>query len=384
MNERKLRIAGALVGDIQRDPNAKIKYGLFFAALEKHVTVVDVFDANLKGAPRLLNALQTFQPDQQRWRERFYKNVPAFRLRSERATKYFQALDGQIDLILQVGVMFDGRWHNQAPPSVIYVDYTARLAAERPSAGRSPFTPQQRQEWLRLERSAFAKTSHIFTRSHMVRRSIIQDYGIAPEKVTTIGGGVNLAQLPEVVIRPSTNTPTVLFIGKELYRKGGDILLEAFAKVRETVPGARLKMLTHGAIPDHIAANGIEIIPPTWDRQVITALYRSADLFVLPSRLETWGDVLLEAMSFGLPCIGVTGQAMEEIIDHESSGLLVQSENAADLSAGMARLLTDGDLRQQMGRQARLKAETYFTWPDVARRLSDCLEQVRLTDVSEP
>lgn len=385
MSERKLRIAGALVGDMQHDPNAIIKYGHFFEALQEHVALIEIFDANLYGAERYLNALRTFYPDQQRWRERFYKNVRAFRQRSRRAGRHFQALNGQIDAILQVGVMFDARWYAQTPPSLIYVDYTAHLAAQRPSAGRSPFTPKQRQEWLNLERSTFLKASHICTRSDMVRQSIIQDYGIAPEKVTAIGGGVNLPQLPNIASRrAATDAPTVLFIGKELYRKGGDILLEAFAQARQIVPDARLKMLTIGSIPPHLPETGIEIISPTWDRQEITSLYNSADVFVLPSRLETWGDVLLEAMSFGLPCIGVTGQAMEEIIDHGSSGLLVQAENVAALTDGLVRLLTDVDLRQQMGQQARLQAEKQFTWSDVAERLSRCLRQIDLAGVREP
>lgn len=381
MNKRRLRIAGALVGDIQHDPNAKIKYGHFFAALAEHFSVVEIFDANLYGVQRYLNALRTFHPDQQQWRERFYKNVAAFRLRSQRANRHFQTLAGQIDMIVQVGVLFDARWRSQTPPSVIYVDYTAQLAAQRPSAGRSPFTPRQRQTWLGLERNTFLKASHICTRSEMVRQSILHDYGIAPQKVTAIGGGVNLAQLPEPVAWQPTQSPTVLFIGKELYRKGGDILLEAFAKARRVVPGARLKMLTKGTIPDHLPGEGIEIIPPTWDRPAITSLYRAADVFVLPSRLETWGDVLLEAMSFGLPCIGVTGQAMEEIIEHESSGLLVQAGDVDELAGSLVRLLTDADLRRQMGQQARLKIEKEFTWSDVAQRLSYYVNHVNSVEV---
>ena len=383
MKERRPRIAGALVGDVQQDPNAKTKYGHFFAALEEKFPLIEVYDASLFGAFRYLNALQTFHPDMQRWRERFYKNVPAFRLRSWLASRHFQKLHEPIDMIVQLGVLFDARWHTATPPSVIYVDYTAHLAAQRPSSGRSPFSKQQRQTWIALERNAFLKASHVCTRSELVRQSIIHDYDIAPEKVTVIGGGVNFARLPEPVTHRATDAPTILFIGKELYRKGGDILLEAFAQARQAVPGARLKMLTTGPIPNHAAGSGIEIIPPTWDRQAIAALYASADVFVLPSRLETWGDVLLEAMSFGLPCIGVTGQAMEEIIEHGVSGLLVEAEDVAGLAESLVYLLTDVNLRQRMGRLARLEIEKNYTWTAVAQRLGHCLNQVGSVDIRE-
>ncbi|MBK8987184.1 MAG: glycosyltransferase family 4 protein [Chloroflexi bacterium] len=331
---------------------------------------------------RYLNAAQTFHPDRQHWRERFYKNAPAFRLRSWLASRHFQQLRGQVDLIVQLGVLFDVRWRANTPPSVIYVDYTAYLTAQRPLSGRSPFSERQRRDWLTLERSTFRKASHICTRSSLVRESIIHDYGIAPEKVTAVGGGVNFAQMPSPITYQPTDTPTILFIGKEFYRKGGDILLQAFMQVRQVAPGARLKMLTTHPLPNDFSDSGVEIISPTWDRQAIAALYASADLFVLPSRLETWGDVLLEAMSFGLPCIGVTGEAMAEIIEHEFSGLLVEREDVDSLTVAIIRLLTDFDLRRRLGQQARVQVEQTYNWADVVKRLRHSLISAGVADLS--
>lgn len=376
MKECKPRLAAALVGDIIRDPAAYTKYGYFFAALAEQYPLVEVYDASLQGIHRYWNALQAFHPDRQQWRESFYKNVAAFRLRSRLASEHFLARQQEIDLIVQVGVLFDARWQSLPLPSLIYTDYTAHLAAQRPSSGRSPFSAAQRQQWLTLERRAFARASHICTRSELVRGSIIKEYGIAPEKVTAVGGGVNFPHFPQPVQHRETARPTVLFVGKEFYRKGGDVLLEAFALVRQQVPGARLKMLTAVNIPNVFPREGVEVIRPTWDRQTIAALYQTADVFVLPSRLETWGDVLLEAMSYGLPCVGVTGQAMEEIIDHEISGLIVPAEDVAALAHSLVRLLKETSLRCQLGQQARLKAEKHYQWPKVVQRLGDCLQQV--------
>jgi glycosyltransferase involved in cell wall biosynthesis len=375
MNQTKPRVAGALVGDIWRDPGARTKYGYFFKALEKRFPLIDVYDASLHGRYRYLNALRSFHPNRQRWRESFYKNVSAFRWRSQLANQHFQKLRSKIDLVIQVGVLFDTRWQAQGPPTILYADYTAHLTAQRPSSGRSPFSQQERQEWLALERDAFRSARHICTRSELVRQSIIEDYGIPPEKISVIGGGINFPHFPSPVPARQIKTPTVLFIGKELYRKGGDILLEAFAQARRSVPGARLKMVTAGPIPACIPQEGVEIIKPTWERAVIAQLYHSADVFVLPSRLETWGDVLLEAMSFALPCIGVTGQAMEEIIEHECTGLIVPAEDVSALAQSLVRLLTNFELRHRLGNQGRQKAEQNYSWANVVQRLSDCVEQ---------
>lgn len=375
MKEQKPRLAGVLVGDIHKDPGARIKYGSFFKALAERLPLVEVYDASLHGWSRYWNALLTFSPNPDRWRERFYKNIRAFRLRSYQTNNHFQRQREPIDAIVQVGVLLNARWQGLAPPSVIYADYTAQLAAQIPAAGRSPFSPQQRQAWLGLEREALAQASHICTRSALVRDSIVHDYAIAPERVTVIGGGINFTPLPSPVEHREKEHPTALFIGKELYRKGGDVLLQAFAEARKVVPGARLVLLTSGPIPHHLPQAGVEFVRPTWNRQVIADLYRQADLFVLPSRLETWGDVLLEAMSYGLPCIGVTGQSMEEIIEHNVTGCLVPPGDVSALVEALVCLFSNAELRCRWGYSGRIQAETRYQWTHVAARLETCIKQ---------
>ena len=375
MKVQKPQIVGVLVGDIHNDPGARIKYGSFFDVLADRLPLVEVYDASLRGWLRYWNALQTFRPNAHHWRERFYKNVPAFRLRSLQAHRHFRRCESKIDVIVQVGVLLNARWQKPSPPSVIYTDYTAQLAAQIPAAGRSPFSDPERQTWLALERQAFAQAGHICTRSQLVRDSIIHDYAIAPERVTVIGGGINFVPLPSPVEHGPKAQPTALFVGKELYRKGGDVLLRAFAEARQVVPEARLILLTAGPIPSDLPQAGVEMVRPTWDREVIADLYRRADLFVLPSRLETWGDVLLKAMGYGLPCIGVMGQAMEEIIEPDVTGWLVPAGDVGALAKALVCLFESADLRCRWGGRGRVQAETRYQWPDVVTRLEDCIEQ---------
>ncbi|MBI4771651.1 MAG: glycosyltransferase family 4 protein, partial [Chloroflexi bacterium] len=209
----------------------------------------------------------------------------------------------------------------------------------------------------------------------MTRQSVINDYGIPPQRVTAVGGGLSLGALPELPTRRPAAPLTVLFIGAELRRKGGDVLLQAFARTRAELPGARLLCLTRGPIPPELPMDGVEVIAPTWDREVILGLFRRADLFALPSRLETWGDVLLEAMAFGLPCIGVSGQAMEEIVEHERTGLIVPPDDVPALAAAMTRLLRDPALRQTWGSAGRQRVETLFTWDKVVDRFAPVIER---------
>ena len=169
MTKQTPRVVGALVGNIFHEPEAHTKYQYLFEAVGHHFPVVGVHDATLRGVARLINALQVIHPDWQRWRERFYKNVSAFQIRSQRAAAYLESLQGQADVVLQVGVLFDACWNEDLLPSVIYTDYTACLSAQKPEAGRSPFTPRQLKQWVALERQAFERATHICTRSELAR-----------------------------------------------------------------------------------------------------------------------------------------------------------------------------------------------------------------------
>jgi starch synthase len=368
------RVMGVLAGDIYRQAGMRTKYGLFFEALSRHVTLAGVDDASLTGVPRLLNAARVAHPDRRRWRERVHQNVPAFRTRSRRLADRLRQRQAAFDVVLQVGVLFDAGWASLAKPHVIYTDYTARLSERLTPQWRFPFTPRQAQAWIALERRAFERATHIAVRSAFVRDSVIHDYGIQPERVSVIGGGVNYADLPDRQPRTRTSAPVALFIGKDFLRKGGDVLLRAFAQARTRIPDAQLIIVTGDPIPEGLPLANVEVRPPTWDRRVIAELFQSADVFVLPSRLETWGDVLLEAMAFELPCIGVDAGPMQEIIVPNQTGLVVRPDDEAELGAALARLFEDPNLRNAWGRAGRSRVEQAFTWDHVVRRLVPYIE----------
>lgn len=369
------RVAGVLVGDIRRDPVRRAKFGLLFDALNRHLPLVDVYNADLRGIVRLATALRTVRLGRRRWRERFYKNVRAFRHRSRRAAVHLHSLTGHADVVLQIGALLDARWNGLSLPSVIYTDYTAQLSARSSFTGRSPLTPRQLESWLDVETQAYRRAAHVCTRSEHVRASLISDYGLPEERVTTIGGGVNFRQLPALEPRQADRPPTVLFIGKELHRKGGDVLLRAFAKARVRALDARLVLVTEDRVPRELPLAGVTVVRGGWNRAKIVELFRAADLLALPSRLETWGDVLLEAMAYGLPCIGVRGEAMEEIIVDGGTGLLVPAEDTERLAAALTELLLHPRQRQQLGLAARRRVEAAFTWEQVVRRMTPILEE---------
>ena len=376
MPHQRLKTVITLCGDLENEPGNQVKYSHLINSLRQHLEVVEVYNASLQGFDKWFNAFQVFHPKRSIWRQRFYKNVAAFQKMSQKTVAHLSKHKNQAHAVIQIGTLLDSCYRPGSLPGIIYTDYTARLSAQKPDAGRSPFSHDQRQHWLEMEGMAFHNAAHIFARSDLVKNSITCDYDIPPEKVSVIGAGVNFDPLPSPSKKAEGTPPVILFIGKAFYRKGGDLLLQAFSKVRQKYPLARLSLVTGGPIPSELPLSGVDVIPPTWDRDIIQSLYQNADIFVLPSRLETWGDVLLEAMAYQLPCIGVAGDAMDEIILHENTGLIVPPEDVAGLAQALDRLLSKPELRIEYGSAGRKRVEENFTWDLVAERLTQTLYKV--------
>lgn len=373
----KPHLAGFMLGDLDFDPVASIKYGYLFHALERLYGPIRVFDISLRGPERWWNGLRMFHPNLRRWKERYYKNLEAFVARSRKGARLLRNLRGNVDIAIQIGVLFGVSWDASIQvPVVIYTDYTARLSAEDPYRFRAPLKGTQLAKWFDYEGQVYHRAAHIFVRSELIRVDIVNRYGVPSEKVSVVGGGVNFDPLPVAPLRGPKKDPIILFIGSEFFRKGGDLLLRAFAIVRKSFPSARLRILTRDDIPADLPMDGVDVIPYVWDRSQIARLYEDVDLFVLPSRQETWGDVVLEAAAYCLPCIGTRGQAMDEIIKDGETGLLVPRENIEYLAEAILHLLRDTNFRLHMGLTARKRAESFFTWDHVAARMAPVIDSI--------
>ena len=374
----QLRLLGFLAGGLGRDPAALTKYGLFFQSLGAKFELLGMHEVSLGGYRRLLSGVLNFHPNKRMWKERYYKNIYSFKQRSLNAARIQERYKGKVDLTLQIGVLFDAYRSGLPLPNIIFTDWTARLSSENPYGFRSPLKGRNLATWLEYERRAFHNAAHVFTRSELVRLDIVNNYGIPAGKVSVAGGGVNLEVFPERVKSLHTGFPEILFIGSEFKRKGGEVLLHAFSIAQKRVPGAHLKLLTRDAVPRDLPLENVEIVPYVWDREQVRRLYAEADIFVLPSREETWGDVLLEAAAYGVPSIGVRGGVMNEIIKDGETGFLTPLEDAEALASAMILLLENKNLRLRLGENARDYVTSFFTWDHVVDRMFSKIETIFL------
>lgn len=167
-----------------------------------------------------------------------------------------------------------------------------------------------------------------------------------------------------------------LFIGGDFPRKGGPQLLEAWARGGYGRV-ADLLLVTSvappGRLPDGVAVRtGVRAHTPEW-----TAIWKAADLFVMPTLNEAFGLVYQEAAAAGLPAIGSRLNAIPEIIEDGRTGILVAPGNSDELAAALERLIASAPLREQLGREARAKIERDANPVDHRARLVALITQVR-------
>ena len=326
-------------------------------ALDRRFEVVERVDYSPSGATRLALAAATFRPSRSAWRARFHTSRLARGVLSRTLSRRAGAVTEPFDIALQVL----GWTAGQPQPYALYVDQT-RLMAERGWPTWMPLTNRERSTILEAERVMYVGAAAIFVMSTSARESLIGEYDVEPSRITVVGGGLNFDALPEP--RALVAAPVVLFVGREFERKGGEFLLQAFETVRTEVPEAALHI---AGVRLSASGPGV-IVHGRLGRNRLAELYRGSRVFCMPSRYEPWGLVFPEAMSYGIPCVGTTVQAIPEILDHGKAGLLVAPEDPQALAQALIALL-----RRRPGPAARRcwrrRVQSELLWDHVAERM---------------
>lgn len=341
-------------------------------ALRDRYDLVGGVDAELSQIQRLLVAASTFRPSRTAWVERFYKSELAVSLRSRQATRAVATREQDFDVVFQIHALFAV----EDPRTVIYVDCTHQQSAEQwPSW--NPLGPAALERWYERERRQYRAAAHLFAFSHETQASLVDHYGVPPERVSAVGAGANFDVLPVLVgERAPDAPPTVLFVGNDFIRKGGPRLLEAFRLVRETVPDARLRIV---GTPHPIAPQpGVEVLGRVAGRERMSQLYAEADVFCLPSVFDPFALVMLEAMAHGVPCVATPTCGVPEIVVDGETGLMVSQDADAvrPLAAALVGLLTDPQRAAEMGAAGRRRVEQRFLWTHVVERMSPVLDRM--------
>lgn len=199
----------------------------------------------------------------------------------------------------------------------------------------------------------------------------------------------------QAIALPTGRGPRFLYVGRLESRKGTIELGEAFATVAKALPTATLWIVgaDNSAHDGHQRRTGktyVETLRAAWPADVAQRvhffgqvaepvknyLFTKCDVFVAPSRYESFGIIYLEAMRAGKAAIGTSVGGVPEIVSHGETGLLVPPEAPRALADAMITLGENAKLRQQLGHVGLDRFEQEFTLAHCARRSIEFYRQV--------
>ena len=157
----------------------------------------------------------------------------------------------------------------------------------------------------------------------------------------------------------------VIAVGSHAHHKGYDRLLTIWSSIEKQFPDWVLEI--YGKVDaekrflEQAASLGLKQLRFHAPVKDIKSVYLSSAVLVLPSRIEGFGMVLIEAMECGVPCVAFDcPHGPADIITDTKDGFLVENGNLGDFELKMKLLMGDPELRQRMGAQAKQKAGKYL------------------------
>jgi len=230
----------------------------------------------------------------------------------------------------------------------------------------------------------------VVTTSEWTRRWLIEAYRLDPEAVHVARPGVDAVLAPEV--EPGSDagaSARLLCVGAVTPEKGQDVLVTALAGLADRAwececvgPLDRAPGFVAGVERAIGAAGMVSRIRLTGPRTgpALAAAYASADLLVLPSRTETYGMVVTEALARGLPVlafdVGGVSEALGTAADGTRPGLLVPAGDVDALGWALRRWLDDPVLRRWLRAAAARRRAGLTGWGHTADRVARVLEDV--------
>lgn len=246
------------------------------------------------------------------------------------------------------------------------------------------------EKWL-LENSPY-----ILANSEAIVADIEREYEISLGKAryTTVPHGIRpISTFSESNIKKISDGKklNLLYVGRFEKRKGTDLLLEVLPDILEKYPDIVVNLVGNNDIevgdgPSLWMAFSQKYAQKAWmnrisapglvSEEALQAHYRNADIFVAPSRYESFGLIFLEAMRVGVACIGTRIGGIAEVIEDGVTGILCEPNDANSLKEAMEHLVTQHALRQKLSRNSYVSFVKHFSDASMAQSCANVYQQL--------
>jgi len=239
-----------------------------------------------------------------------------------------------------------------------------------------------------IEKTAHSRASALIFSTEWAAESARRHYGVDPKKVHVIPFGANLetiptpAELEKIILKRAELPCTVLFIGVDWHRKGGETVVQAVQLARAHGFEVRLQII--GCTPPEelfflpwITVTGFLDKRTADGTAVLEKAYQEASVLFVPSLAECYGLVYCEACAYGIPSLANAVGGVSTIIRHGRNGFLCAPDDLPQTHAdNLLTLLRDPQLYRQMSVNARADFESHLNWEVAGLRATELLQSL--------
>jgi glycogen synthase len=243
---------------------------------------------------------------------------------------------------------------------------------------------------------ALKNANHVLANSKAILNDIGHAYGIKIDenRVSVVPHGIDVSAdihtMPIKKINPKA--VSLLFVGRFEKRKGIDLLLESLPALLVQHPNLEVNLVGDhtvafdGITPLWLRFQGQHKNQPWYSRIKIhgevshTALqdfYATCDIFVAPSRYESFGLIFIEAMRYGKPCIGSDVGGIPEVISNGVSGLLVRPDDSKALASAIDKLVGGTEFRNRLGTEGKKRVYELFSTQKMVQSCCEMYKQFK-------
>jgi glycosyltransferase involved in cell wall biosynthesis len=210
-------------------------------------------------------------------------------------------------------------------------------------------------------------SDRIIAVSRAVKEHAVTELGAKPDKVTVVPNGIDLCEFKPNDGTDSSSMTRVVFVGRLVYSKGMQFVVEAAPSVLSDHPNTEFIIVGDGPYRGHLIEmtrklgmdhvfKFLGIVPSVAD------VLRGGDIYVRPSLMEGMPLTVLEAMACGLPVVASNVAGTPEVLTNGETGILVEPGNVEQLAKAINRLLDDRKYARRIGDSARRFVKQHYSW----------------------
>ena len=236
----------------------------------------------------------------------------------------------------------------------------------------------RRKVYLLFDRFSERFVDQFIVVSDVLRNTMIYEHEVPPEKVVKIYNGIEVGHYSpdkedsryrhkiREEFKIDKDTLLIGAIGRLVWQKGFEYLIKCIPKIIKTFPNVRVLIVGEGQLRDRLEALGAKLevkdnLVFTGFRSDIKEILSAIDILAIPSLLEGFPMVTLEAMAMAKPVIATKIDGItEQIIDGES-GILIPPKDSGALSSTITNLLKNKEFAKNLGLNARKRVEKEFS-----------------------